>query len=111
MKLGMMFAASSLLAVASIGCGGHKSKAGPSSPSGFEQPSMRKQMTTVTTLPSRAQTTLIKQGPLPMVHLVESAATLNVMDLTTNQRLASFAAPRHAILRIDASAGIVIGDT
>jgi hypothetical protein len=63
-----------------------------------------------TPLPARAESTLVKQGLVPLVYLVETGARVRVRDENTKRDLAkSFAAAR-SLVRVDASRGVVYGD-
>jgi hypothetical protein len=61
-------------------------------------------------LPSRAQSTAVKEGAAPLVYLVESGAVIRVHDQTSKRDLArGFAAPR-SIVRVDGRRGVIYGD-
>jgi hypothetical protein len=60
-------------------------------------------------LPVPVEPTLVKQGPMPLVYIVESPATVSVTDLTTGQRLAQADVPARTIVRVEARGGVVLG--
>lgn len=63
-----------------------------------------------TPLPSRAEPTAVKQGPAPLVYLVEGGAVIRVHDVDAKRDLARAFVPARAIVRVDARNGVVYGD-
>ena len=51
----------------------------------------------------------VKEGPAPLVYLVESTATLRIMDQSANRFLAETVASPRTIVRVDERNGIIAG--
>jgi hypothetical protein len=62
-----------------------------------------------TPLPGGAGPVVVKQGPVPLVYLVESGGVFRVHDETDHKDLARAEALGRTIIRVDARAGIAIG--
>ena len=63
-----------------------------------------------TPLPARAEPTAVKDGPAPLVYLVEGGAVIRVRDASADRDLARAFVPARAIVRIDERRGVVYGD-
>ena len=63
-----------------------------------------------TPLPSNAQPTPVKEGPAPLVYLVEGGATIRVRDETEKRELTQSFATARSIVRVDARRGVIYGD-
>ena len=61
-------------------------------------------------LPSMAQPTAVRQGPAPLVYLVETGALIRVRDETDKTDLAQAHAPGRSIVRVDSRRGVIYGD-
>ena len=61
-------------------------------------------------LPVEVKPTLVKQGPAPLVYIVETAGSVVVVDLNTQQRLASGTVAARTIVRVEARGGVIFGD-
>jgi hypothetical protein len=64
---------------------------------------------TTTPLPLGAGPVVVKEGPAPLVYMVESSGAFRVHDLTDNKDLARAEALGRTIIRVDARAGVAIG--
>jgi hypothetical protein len=92
------------LAMLEIACHDSRDRARPRPPT--------TQLISERPLPSTAQPTLIKQGPSPLVYLVEGAGTLRFVDITANENeLARALVQPRQIVRIDARRGVMLGET
>ena len=104
-----------LAGISAVGCGAGQS----AKPQAVEQRAPARSSQTLpdlstawqsTPLPSRAQPTPVKEGPAPLVYLVEAGATVRVRDETDKRDLAqSFAAAR-SIVRVDQRRGVIYRD-
>ena len=63
-----------------------------------------------TPLPSRAQPTPVKEGPAPLVYLVEGGATIRVRDETDKLDLTQSFATARSIVRVDSRRGVIYGN-
>jgi hypothetical protein len=63
-----------------------------------------------TPLPSRAQSTPVKEGPAPLVYLVEAGAVIRVHDMNAKRDLTRSFVPARSIVRVDARNGVIYGD-
>ena len=61
-------------------------------------------------LPVDAKPTLVKQGPAPLVYIVETPGSVAVVDLNTQQRLASAPVPARTIVRVESRSGVIFGE-
>ena len=73
-----------------------------------ERPPMQS-MIVARPLPQAAGPTVIKQGALPLLYLVESSGTFDVTDATAGQTLVAAPASTGTIIRVDARSGVVVG--
>jgi hypothetical protein len=62
-------------------------------------------------LPVETKPTLVKQGPAPLVYIVETPSSVAVVDLNTQQRLASAPVPARTIVRVEPRGGVIFGET
>lgn len=60
-------------------------------------------------LPARAEPLPVKQGPAPLAYMVESAASIRIVDLETQETVATVAVDEASPLVIDEKRGIRIG--
>ena len=58
-------------------------------------------------LPSQAQPTVVKEGPAPLVYLVEGGAVIRVRDASAKRDLARAVVPARAIVRVDERHGVI----
>lgn len=65
--------------------------------------------TTSTPLRVNSEPTAVKEGPAPLVYLVETAATIRVRDASANRDLAQAVVPGRRMVRVDARSGVVYG--
>jgi hypothetical protein len=61
-------------------------------------------------LPVDTKPTLVKQGPAPLVYIVETPGSVAVVDLNTQQRLASAPVPARTIVRVESRSGVIFGE-
>ncbi len=75
----------------------------------IDRPAPTTTQTTSTPLPVDVQPTLVKKGLAPLAYIVESPANVSVVDLDTQQRLASAPVGARTIVRVEARTGVVFG--
>jgi hypothetical protein len=63
-----------------------------------------------TQLPSRAEPTVVRQGPAPLVYLVEATALVRVRDEDAKLDLARSYAAGRSFVRVDARRGVIYGE-
>ena len=105
MKVAMM--AASLGMLSGAGCGAKPQAAKPAVTVGRPELAEAWQSTP---LPARAEPTPVKEGPAPLVYLVEGGAMIRVRDVSANRDLARSFVPARAIVRVDGRRGVVYGD-
>ena len=76
----------------------------------IDRPPPTTTQTSSTPLPVTVQPTLVKRGLAPLVYLVESPAIVSVVDLNSDQRLASGPVGARTIVRIEPRTGVVFGE-
>jgi len=97
------------------GCGAEKHRSHPGPLNRGEVELIKPPPTTSTTeqrpLPIRANPTLVKQGPTPLVYLVETGDPIFVVvtDLTTGVNLARVACAGRTIVRVESRNGVYVG--
>jgi hypothetical protein len=74
-----------------------------------QQPAMQSKIV-ARQLPQSAKPTVIKQGQLPLVYLVDSYGTFVINDATAKQSLVTTGVPKNMIIRVDARSGVVVGN-
>src|SRR5213592_1993466 len=60
---------------------------------------------------SHVQDAPVQSGPPPLAYIVESAANVRVVDVTTNETLATAPCRAQAIVSVDPAGGVRIGDS
>jgi hypothetical protein len=60
-------------------------------------------------MPTQAQPMAVRQGPAPLVYLLESPANVRVVDEARGVTLTAAPVPRRTVIRIDERNGVVFG--
>jgi hypothetical protein len=76
----------------------------------FDRPEPATMQAETQDLPVEIKPTLVKQGPAPLVYLVETPGSVAVVDLNTQQRLASAPVPARTIVRVESRSGVIFGE-